>query len=61
MSRGVNELWKIDTFNSGDNDDYYEYIVVINYFTLVWPVRNHGHYRRRGCSVGDKEKEKAHF
>ena len=62
MHRGVNELWQIDTVNSGENDDYYEYFVdIFNSLNLVRPVRNHGPNRRRGLSsFVAEEKEKDH-
>ena len=57
----MNELCKIDTFNSGENDDYHEYFVdIFNSLTLACPVHNHGPNRRRGLSVGAEEKEKGH-
>ncbi len=52
----MNEVWEIDTFNSGENDGYE--VDIISSLTPAWPVRNHGPNRRRGRSVGDKEKEK---
>ena len=56
----MNEVWKIDTFNSGENDGYV--VVIINSFTLIWPVHNHGPNRRRGCPGGvSDQKEKTHF
>jgi hypothetical protein len=54
----VNELWEIATFNSGENDGYT--VDIINSITFAWLVHNHGPNRRRGRSVGVKEKEKDH-
>jgi hypothetical protein len=51
-------IWKIDTFNSGENNGYF--VVVISYLTLVWTVHNHGPNRRRGRTIGAEEKEKDH-
>ena len=58
MHRGVNELWKIDTFNSGENDGYV--VDIISFITFVRPVHNNGPNRWRGHSVGVEEKEKDH-
>jgi ABC-type uncharacterized transport system permease subunit len=58
MRRGANELWEIDTFNSGENDGYV--VDIISYITFAWIVRNHGPNRWRGHSVGAEEKEKDH-
>jgi hypothetical protein len=54
----VNEFCEIDSFNSGQNDDYGFFVDIISSLTFAWPVHNHGTNRWRDRSVGAEEKEK---